>query len=590
MLAQATILTSLASMALTLWLAFYLFARGFLNLITIRAVLSLLAISIFFLGTYNNFFTRNSDTIYLLAILLIIGMTCWYSVTFQLLSTKYQQTYRWMEVAIYLFSLTTIILLIVTKTDFVREQGNELYVTHLEKNLVNTLYGMTHIIIFAGSFFNLLVDRKIRFMAQGRFFLFTSAFPTLAVVYGICAIFLTNPPLPRVVQDFFVFSGVFMLGFSVARHQSLVERRTILQELPAAVTIMFALVSLYVFAGLKIGMQVEHLGVLIAFVIITHSLYDLGREFLERLRTKDESLFRKNLRLIENQTSSEDKLQYYLQEGLDLLCRSMNTSAGVIALQKGEEIFVVTAARNSVEVGSVLTEAPDSSGDIYRSNGLIQNIEWIASAFEGQRQIAFVGIGSSKTKLEYSAGDLDLFSEFADHVGTTVSIANLQPNTNEHITELVNESQSHVLKLESAADEMFETLSSTPETHFIKMVEDGLRKYSDFIVLGQSPLAEWVGAKGNSHIERGKQVQHILRAAIETLRPTDTRPPEPLPRTWYNYVVLHDAYIKGVMNREVMARLYISEGTFNRTRRNALRGVARWLIEENKPQTHLRRN
>ncbi|MBL8103630.1 MAG: hypothetical protein JNM02_13940, partial [Anaerolineales bacterium] len=57
-------------------------------------------------------------------------------------------------------------------------------------------------------------------------------------------------------------------------------------------------------------------------------------------------------------------------------------------------------------------------------------------------------------------------------------------------------------------------------------------------------------------------------------------PPEPLPRVWYNHAVLHDAYVEGVPNREIMARLYISEGTFNRTRRNAIRGLARLLMEK----------
>jgi len=52
-----------------------------------------------------------------------------------------------------------------------------------------------------------------------------------------------------------------------------------------------------------------------------------------------------------------------------------------------------------------------------------------------------------------------------------------------------------------------------------------------------------------------------------------------LPRVWYNYVVLYDAYVEDVPNREIMARLYISEGTFNRTRRNALRGLSRMLLE-----------
>jgi hypothetical protein len=66
------------------------------------------------------------------------------------------------------------------------------------------------------------------------------------------------------------------------------------------------------------------------------------------------------------------------------------------------------------------------------------------------------------------------------------------------------------------------------------------------------------------------------------LKPDEKRPPEPLPREWYNYAVLHDAYVEDVPNREIMARMYVSEGTFNRSRRNALRGVARFLLEKGK--------
>lgn len=90
----------------------------------------------------------------------------------------------------------------------------------------------------------------------------------------------------------------------------------------------------------------------------------------------------------------------------------------------------------------------------------------------------------------------------------------------------------------------------------------------------------WISVEGESHIERGKELQQTLLQAIETLRPPGKRPAEPLPRIWYNYTVLHDAYVECVPNREIMARLYISEGTFNRTRRNALRGLARHFAEQ----------
>jgi hypothetical protein len=330
-----------------------------------------------------------------------------------------------------------------------------------------------------------------------------------------------------------------------------------------------------------IGLQPQYFGLITAGTIITHSLYDLIREFLERKRLQRDTLLRKKLYLLENREINEEKLYDYLQEGLELLCKNLNTSSGLIAVRREESLFVI-ASKNSAQIGSGISEDLIKTEDAIQSAGKVQNIEWVTSAFEGQKPIALVGIGAAHAKLNYSAGELELFTEFADHVGTIVSIGNLRPKTDHEMIELVEKANAHTRDMESIANDMLETLSLNPQEDLVKIVEEGLRKYSDYIVLGQSPLADWVGAEGNSHIERGKQVQKVLSTAIEMLRPAEARPPEPLPRIWYNYVVLHDAYVKGVINREVMARLYISEGTFNRIRRNAIKGVTRWLLEEKK--------
>ena len=58
MLFQVTLVSDLIAMAITLWGAFYLFARGFHSWITLRAVIVLLLLSIFFLGAYNNLFRQ----------------------------------------------------------------------------------------------------------------------------------------------------------------------------------------------------------------------------------------------------------------------------------------------------------------------------------------------------------------------------------------------------------------------------------------------------------------------------------------------------------------------------------------------------
>ena len=172
----------------------------------------------------------------------------------------------------------------------------------------------------------------------------------------------------------------------------------------------------------------------------------------------------------------------------------------------------------------------------------------------------------------------DVFAEWIQHLfGST---DNLYTQTREPVLGPMAEGQTQAMESKPAVGGMstMPTLDN-PEAWFIKLVEDCLRKYSDSIALGQSPLADYLGLACNSQIARGKLLQQLLHDAIQSLCPAGPRPAGVPPRAWYNYIVLHDAYVTGVRNRDVMAKLYISEGTFNRTRRVAVRGVALWLIE-----------
>lgn len=194
-------------------------------------------------------------------------------------------------------------------------------------------------------------------------------------------------------------------------------------------------------------------------------------------------------------------------------------------------------------------------------------------------QVAVVGIEKSRSRMEYSAGNLELLAEVTDQIGTIASLSNLQLGRQAEVT--AGESSRKAEDIKSATGEMFDSITVHTDAEFIKIVEDALRHLPDTVTLGQSALAEKIFVSGESHIERGKHLQDILTSSIEAFRPTEKRPPEPLPRVWYNHAVLYDAYVEGVPNREIMARLYISEGTFHRTRRNAIRGLARMLVEKN---------
>lgn len=581
MLFNITLFVDLIAMATTLWGAFYLFARGFPSWITLRAVIVLLLLSMFFLGAYNNLFHQVVGTAAWRAVLLILGLGTWYSLTYRLMSPRGRERLRWLEVGVYVLGAVTATLLLVTRNSFVGEQGNMLYVAHMGVGPPYVLYGIFQFVIALGILYNLLADNKIGLTRQGKYFLVASLFPAAAVIVGVVGLAIT-PQMPRVIPDLLIFSGVFLLGISVARHQTLVERRTTIQDLPISALTVLGLAALYAFLALRWGLLLEMIGAVVAIAILTHSFYDLAREFLERLRIRNESAFRQQLRQLESESFSEEALQVHLQKGLDLLCEALDSSGGMIAIRRGEN-FVVMASRDGFVVDSQLAPTLVACEDVSRPNtDQLPNLVWIAPTFEAEIQVAVIGISQPKAKLDYSTGDLDLLAEVADQVGTIVSLSNLWPEKNDQIRQLVTESQAQATELNTIADEMIAAITTNPDTDFIKLVEEGLRRYSDYIALGQSPLADWAGITAESHIERGKQFQKFLADAIESFRPAGTRPREPLPRVWYSYAVLYDAYVEGVPNREIMARLYISEGTFHRTRRNAIRGLARLLAERNK--------
>jgi hypothetical protein len=436
------------------------------------------------------------------------------------------------------------------------------------------LYAIFQLTAIYTILFNLLTSGRVGFTPSGKYFLYATLFAAAGVAYAMVALAFVRYP-PRLLQDLCVFMGVFMLGISVARYQSLVERRNTMQDFPLTGLAVLLLTAAYIAVALRLEFPPRQIAYVAAFAVLSLGFYDLVREFLERMRKRRESTFRKQLRLLANQ-SSEETLRLRLQEGLELLCRTMDASGGFIAIRSGEE-FVVAASMQSVSLEKRFEAQLLSYDDVTCvQSERIPGIQYAAPSFDGQVQIAVLGIGRPNNHLDYSLGELDLLSEVADQIGTVVSLSSVQPQ----VSRILSQSASNEDEARVVASQMLHTMEVHPDQEFVRMVEECLRQLSDYIALGQSALADKLGVTGDSHIERGRILQTILTEAIELLRPSDKRPPQPLPRVWYNHAVLHDAYVEGIPNREIMARLYISEGTFNRTRRNAIRGLARSLMEK----------
>jgi hypothetical protein len=580
MLLQATIFVTLFAMAVTLWMGFYLLARGFPSRMTLRVVVVMLALSGFFYGAYNNIFVQMTGSAALRAVLLVIVLGGWYSVTFHVMSDRNQERYRYIEWGIFALGITSILFL-VQPGAFLNEAGNALYVAHMSKSgWAYRVYGAYQFIVSFGIMLNLLIGDRVGLTSRGKYFLVTSIFPVVSVIYGVIALGSSNPA-PRIVQDTLAFCGVFVLGLSVLLHQTWTERRATLQDFPLTTIGALGLAALSTYFAWRWGMPTEMLSAVLGFVILSVGVYDLTREFLERSRTRKESDLRKQFRQFDNENSNEETLRSRLHEGLDLLCQTLDAPGGFVAIRRGGE-FLVMASKSSVGVGSVLSAEEVACEDLsHPTVGQFSALAWLAPSFEGRMQVAVVGIEKSRSRMEYSTGNLELLAEVADQIGTIVSLSNLPARQSSTSDMRTPESTVNADELKSATGEMLDSIAVHTDAEFIKMVEEALRHLPDTVTLGQSALAEKIFVKGQSHIERGKQLQNILTGSIEAFRPSEKRPSEPLPRVWYNHAVLYDAYVEGVPNREIMARLYISEGTFHRTRRNAIRGLARMLVEKN---------
>jgi hypothetical protein len=567
MFTQMTITANLIELGISLWFGFYLFTRGYPNRITARIALSLMAVSVYFLGAFNSHFYYGSGFAALRATLLLIGMGCWYSAIFALLPNERKARLYWLEYAVYALCIASIFLLLIDRTAF-DDSLPTTYAAPMRKGLAYSVYGFTLIFVSFSMAGTAWINKQARNTKDSLYIFLTSSFPLFTTMYKSISEITDPQIMPRIMQDGLFFAGVFSMGIAVAKHQSMLERRTVLQEFP--LTLLFVTVTVAVFGAgsFLIGLPYSAFGNLCILLITTLGLYDFTREVIDRRRSREKEEFRRKLRKVDGATG--DKFQRMLQDGLNLLCETLHTSSGVVAVQAQGKARVL-AARNSVEVGGELfLEVKEDEGQ-YRAEGGIPNIEWISSIFEGQRQIALVGIGASQDKVEFSSGDLELLDEFANHVGALVSLANLVEEN-----QPVDENR----QLDSAAEDMMQTLTGATETDLTPLVEDALRKFPDVVTLGQSPLVDIAKVDGHTQVERGKRLQEILRQAVDALRPSATRPVDVIPRAWYAYIILHDAYLEGARNRDVMARLYISEGTFNRTRRTALRGVARWVVEK----------
>lgn len=196
-----------------------------------------------------------------------------------------------------------------------------------------------------------------------------------------------------------------------------------------------------------------------------------------------------------------------------------------------------------------------------------------------QGQTGVVLLGPSISQAGYSEAELETMEEAGDF-----------------IARLMSETPSK-REMNSGADEPGSAITGEQVewTRQIspRLVELGLRNLYNYAYLADSPLAKTrlvalrqksLERGAHTLIDRGQAVSDVLTEAVSRLRPTQEEPFGTPSRHWHPYIILRDAYYSDKPNRVIMSRLYISEGTFNRTRRAALCSVARILLDTENAQ------
>jgi hypothetical protein len=313
----------------------------------------------------------------------------------------------------------------------------------------------------------------------------------------------------------------------------------------------------------------------ILLAITTHSLIDFSRRYLDIIFYRKEGrLLRRNLRRLAQHVGERD-LEETLGFVLDSICDSVRATYGFILLFEEKSHYRAASHEWQKDV-SHLPQSIFSADDILQLEPghyppPLTEAALLIPLYADTQQLGAMVLGPPINSIQYPEADVERLLDASDQVADTIHAAR---RGEEFLSKAAQMAQSRQIQ----------TIAS-PKQISGKLVEDILRNIFDYAFLGDSVFSELrlirdrLPEGATTHLDRGKVVYDVIEEAVNKLRPTDEYPGEPVPREWYSFLILYGAYFENKLNRDIMSQLYISEGTFSRTRRSAIRTVARVLVE-----------
>lgn len=613
-----TTLVNLLSLAISLWLGFYIVTRSPRSRVSWLAALTLWSLMGFFLHNALAINLPGSTALPWLRRVVIIALAFWLHLTVLLMparegpraQTPLSLASRFAVPLAYSLAIVLLAVGIITRGLLSeKDTGPAIYTSGRMPGPFYSLFMLYLLLMGSLAALNLWQGRQ-----QAHAAVLKSRFTTLLVATGLAGLgavytgagIWLRLDLPTFPGDVALAAGMGLLGYAVTRYNALLEGRAVERDFLYTVLAVGSLTAFYVSVALilYLGGHISFLTLILTMMVSIsfNSLFDVVRTTLDRVFYHEQfRQLRANLRALAREAGTGRTLHDQLQAILNALCRTLGIRKGFIALQR-ENTFVVEATQGAHPPGQSLplqdlaaTEIvdlprPDSHGP--------EDMRLLVPLYAGGTQVGALVLGPKELNAPYSEKDLELLDDLADQVSGVIHTWRLQADNARAINDMVASFRDRERDLQLQVQQMLAERKEEAkpvqeridEEEFVHLVEDALRRLHDFPHLGEHALAKLQVVESQlkkqkdgfvTYIDRGKALHHVLLQALQKLRPEGPEPRSQSvpPRGWHQFIILHDSYVLGKLNRDIMSKLYISEGTFNRTRRRALRGVAKALQE-----------
>jgi hypothetical protein len=598
-------------LALSVWLGIFCVTRSPQRVLTRSAALALWAIAGHQLGNlmYFNQLSENTN-LYWAALVrwsTFFAPTLWLHFSLCWLPLEVARTRQRVVLVAYIVSAVWTAFETIGGTLFISDWNTDSPLTgatHTPSALfpLFILYALVCISLVA---FNLLQARRLsaagsslrRHLDQT---LTASALAALGVIY-LTSVIQLQLAVPNVFGELALMCGVGVMGYAVAQESARLDGRHVQRDfLYALLSISFvcaAYLSATLLSYLIYGIPFVTFILVLLLAVVTHSAYDWARTTFDWLFFAQPTReLRANLRTLAQEAGNEEELTQTLNILLTTLCQNLEASRGALCLPHGDKFVMEVSYRMTTPPPVIMAEElQTSSGSLGLARQLQATVLHVLHVME--QPVGVLVLGPKESGGPYGLDDEDLIAEVADRMEKLLALISLRAERTHQLNaqvaayrEAERAAQTAIVQEVEAAQvettkESELSVAGFTEKDFVSAVEDALRHLNDITQLSEHRLAslqlivQRLPPTAMTNLDRGKALKETLVEAMNKLRPADKVEPKQPSSEWYPFLILRDAYMVGVPNKEIMARYYISEGTFNRTRRRTIRAVAKVVAE-----------